>query len=92
MELRHDSAVTREQMATFFARYAAWSGLDVQAAGDLSGYTDAGNVSGWALVSMTWAVEKGLITGMTDTTLEPAGFTTRTQAAAVLMRFCDLTK
>ena len=52
----------------------------------LDTYTDADQISDWALDAMTWAVEKGLITGMTETTLAPAGLTTRAQAATLLMR------
>ncbi len=79
--------VTREQMVTFLARYAKLAGKDMTTTGDLSAYTDADTVSGWAVEAMTWAVENGLITGMSDNTLEPTGTTNRAQVATVLMRF-----
>jgi hypothetical protein len=34
-----------------------------------------------------WAVETGLITGTTDTTLSPKGTATRAQVATILMRY-----
>lgn len=39
---------------------------------------------------MTWAVNTGLITGASSTTLNPQGEATRAQVAAILMRFCKL--
>ena len=41
--------VTREQMATFFYRYAGLCGYDVSDSADLSGYTDEDEISDWAL-------------------------------------------
>ena len=38
---------------------------------------------------MRWAVAQGLIQGTSATTLSPKNHTTRAQAAAVLMRFCQ---
>ena len=53
-------------------------------------YTDADSVSSWAETAMRWAVENGIITGVTDSTLEPQGTATRAQCAAMLMRFAEL--
>ena len=38
---------------------------------------------------MTWAVENGIIQGMTETTLVPKGTATRAQVATILMRYCQ---
>ena len=43
----------------------------------------------YAAAAMRWAIAEGLITGVTDTTLEPQGSATRAQAATILMRFCE---
>ena len=55
-------------------------------------YVDAGEVSGYAVDSMTWAVEAGLIEGVSseEPTLRPKGSSTRAQVAAVVMRFAAL--
>ena len=55
----------------------------------LMGYYDEENpdVCDWEI---KWAVEHGIITGMTDTTLVPQGSATRAQCAAMLMRFVEL--
>ena len=53
-------------------------------------YTDADSVSSWAEPAMRWAVENGIVTGVTDSTLAPQGTATRAQCAAMLMRFAEL--
>ena len=53
-------------------------------------YTDADSVSSWAEPAMRWAVENGIITGVTESTLVPQGTATRAQCAAMLMRFAEL--
>ncbi len=82
-----NGSVTREQMVTFLYRYAKLSGADVTTTGDLSAYSDAADVSSWAVDAMVWAVENGIISGVTADTLVPAATTNRAQVATVLMRF-----
>ena len=77
--------VTREQLATMLWRYAGEPASDYS----LSAFTDAASVSDYAETAMAWAVEHGIITGMTDTTIEPQGTATRAQCAAMLMRFIE---
>ena len=77
--------VTREQLATMLWRYAGEPDSDYS----LSAFTDAGSVSDYAETAMAWAVEHGIITGVTDTTIEPQGTATRAQCAAMLMRFIE---
>ena len=84
-----NSPVTREQMVTFLARFARWSGLELQTGGSLEDYADAGSVSAYAEEAMAWAVENGIIQGMTETTLVPKGTATRAQVATILMRYCQ---
>lgn len=43
-----DAAVSREQMAVFFLRYAQYKGYDTTQTTDLSGYQDASQISGYA--------------------------------------------
>ena len=78
--------VTREQLATMLWRYAG----EPASSYSLSAFTDAASVSDYAETAMAWAVEHGIITGMTDTTIEPQGTAIRAQCAAMLMRFMDL--
>ena len=81
--------ITREQMATILYRYAQYKGLDVSTAADLSGYPDAAQVQTYAQKAMSWAVAEGIVAGMDDGTLNPAGNASRAQIATILMRFCE---
>ena len=82
-----NSPITREQMAAILYRYAAYKGYDVSQKADLSGYTDASSISGYAKDALAWANAQKLITGVTDTTLNPQGSATRAQVAQMLMNF-----
>ena len=81
--------ITREQLTAILYRYAAGKGYDITARADLSGYSDAGQISAYAAEPMSWAKALGLITGMDDGTLAPRAGATRAQTAAILMRFCQ---
>lgn len=81
--------ITREQLAAILHRYAGFAGQSTAGRADLSGYTDAGQVSAYAADAMGWAVDRGLITGVSAHTLVPGGSATRAQAATILMRFCQ---
>ena len=78
--------VTREQFVTMLWRYAG----EPASSYSLAKFTDNASVSDWASTAMAWAVENGIITGVTDTTIVPQGSATRAQCAAMLMRFCEL--
>ena len=88
-EFRPTREITREQLASILYRYAQLKGYDTSEQADLSAYADAADVSGYALDGMRWAVAKGLISGVTESTLAPGGSATRAQAAMILMRFCE---
>ena len=84
-------AVTREQMATFISRFAAYMGYDVETENDISAFPDFSSVYDWAVKGLAWANENGIITGATSggaTILAPQGEATREQVATILMRFC----
>ena len=81
--------VTRESLAQFLYNYSAKKGYDVTVSDDLAGYTDAGDVSEWAISAVRWAVGNGLISGTTDATLAPKLAASRAQAALVIMKFAE---
>ena len=82
-----NAAITREQLAAMLMNYAAYKGQDVSARANLSAYSDAAAISSWANDVMSWSVAEGLISGMTEDTLQPQGSATRAQVAAILERF-----
>jgi len=83
-----DKAITRQQMATMLYRYAAYKGYDVSSKKDLGSYSDSAQVGAYAVEPLQWATAEGLITGMSDGRLAPAGNAVRAQVATILMRFC----
>ena len=83
-----DQSITREQMATILMRYTKYMGIDTPAGGDaIKGYSDYDSISSYALASMAWAVDQGLISGTTSSTLSPTSGATRAQVATILMRY-----
>ena len=81
--------ITREQMAAILYRYAQYKGYDVSAKADLNKFTDADEISNYALEALQWANAEGLINGKGDGVLDPKGQATRAEAAVILMRFCE---
>ena len=80
-----NAEITREQLAAILWRYAG----EPATAANLAGYADGASVSAYAVDAMRWCVEHMIITGVTDTTLEPQGTATRAQCATMLMRFAE---
>lgn len=82
-------ALTREQLASFFYRFAQYeSGGEIPAAGDnLASFSDAGKISSYAIDAVNWAVGEGLISGVGNNTLAPQNSATRAQVATILMRY-----
>lgn len=86
-----DRAVTREEFAAMLYRYAKSKDYDMSAGQDvdLNTYTDAAQISNYAVESMQWAVGEKILYGRTSTTLVPKGTATRAEAAAFFQRFCE---
>lgn len=76
--------ITREQMAAILARAAHLvsvnSGLD---------YKDSGDVSAWAQGLLAVLTAKGVLNGYEDGTLKPKAFSTRAEAAVIIIRILD---
>lgn len=85
-----EDPVTREQLAALLYRYAQYQDYDTSGRASLSGYTDAAQISSYARTAMAWAVDNGLLTGRTQTTLVPGGTATRAELAVILERFAAL--
>ena len=84
--------ITREQLAAILYRYARAKGYDVSVGEDTNilSYTDALEISEYAIPAMQWACGAGIINGTGDgSTLSPQGQATRAQTATMLMRFCS---
>lgn len=84
--------ITREQLAAMLYRYAQNKKYDVSGAKSLDGYTDAQSVSSYAVPALQWANAAGVVNGKSGSKLDPKGYATRAEVAAMLMRFCENVK
>ena len=77
---RHESNadITREQLVTMLYRYAG----SPKANGSLNSYAEN---------AMQWAVANGIVNG-SNGKLNPQNNATRAEVAAILMRFCEMSK
>ncbi|MDO4733606.1 MAG: S-layer homology domain-containing protein, partial [Bacillota bacterium] len=86
--------VTREQLASILYRYAVYKKYDVSVGEDTNilSYSDAFEISSWAISPMQWACGMGLIEGIADGNsmkLDGQGSAVRSQVATILQRFCS---
>ena len=86
--------ITREQIAAIMYRYAQYKGYDTSAVKEtkLTSYTDASEVSDYAVAAMQYCVGSGLMKGKTETTLNPKDNATRAEIAAILQRMIENNK
>jgi len=83
--------VTRQQLAQFFYTYSLKRGYaeENKEYAPIGKYADASEVAGWAKTAVEWAVETGLISGTTDTTLSPRASASRAQVAVIVRNFVE---
>ena len=79
--------ITREQLVTMLYRYAGSPKAD----GKFDSFSDAASVSTYAADAMQWAVANGIVNG-SNGKLNPQNNATRAEVAAILMRFCEMSK
>ena len=84
-----ESSITREQMVAMLYRY---SGDTVKNTDAVKAFSDATNISEYAVPAVAWAVQNSIVNGMGDGTFAPQGNSTRAQLAAVLSRYMELKK
>jgi len=80
-----DDNITREQLAAMLWRY---SGSPAATNKELR-FNDAGQISGYALDALRWAVENGIINGYGNGQLAPQGLATRAQVAQMLKNYLE---
>ena len=79
--------ITREQLVTMMYRYAGSPKADSK----LDSFSDSASVSSYAENAMQWAVANGIVNG-SNGKLNPQNNATRAEVAAILMRFCEMSK
>ena len=86
-----DDEITRQEMAVMlYLYYTRYSGGDGTAPALPKRFSDRNSVAGWATDAMSWAVDRGIISGVSSTKLSPDGYTQRCMAASILQRYCEL--
>lgn len=82
--------ITRQEMAQIMASYLAWKGVDTTPGTDPADYNipDRADIAGWALDSVCFCYEKGLLSGR-DTGFAPLANASRAEACVVLCELND---
>ena len=80
-----EGKITREQLATMLWRYAGSPSIS----GRMTAFVDVDQISGYAEDAMLWATKAGIIGGKGNGQLDPKGYATRAEVAAMLMRYCN---
>ena len=83
-----DAEVTREQLITILYRYAKYTKttLKVTKNSNLSEYEDYEEISEYSLEAFEWGYEEKIISGRTETMLNPKGTASRAEVATMLMK------
>lgn len=79
--------ITREQLAVMLWRYVGSPAADEQALD----FSDADQVSSYAMQALCWATANGLMKGSGNGYLNPGGLATRAQVAQMLKNFIEST-
>ena len=86
-----DRNITRQELATMFARYAAYRHVDTaKNTTSLESFPDSGKVASWAADCFKWSAGTGIITGKGGggaATLSPEDLATRAEFAIMIERF-----
>ena len=83
-----NAPITREQMMVMLYAYAVRAGYDVDQGGmSAREFDDYGEISGWAVTAMEWAVNTGMIGGKPGNLLDPTGSATRAEVATILRNY-----
>lgn len=85
-----DEFMTREQLATFFYRYAQLKGEDVSASYDLSQHPDYEKMSNFSKAPMQWALSHGYLRLDDDGSLRPRESATRAESMDFIARYMGL--
>ena len=83
-----EGKLSREQFVTFLSRYARSKGADLsKSEKTLPSFTDAADISDWAVDGFIWAADSGIVFGTEDNRADPKAEVSRMQAAAIISRY-----
>lgn len=84
-EFQPFGTITRQQAMAILYRYSGKPAVPIERLD----FGDIGEISSYAEPAMYWAVNQGLIKGISDIRLAPNGMATRAQLAAIFVRYLD---
>ncbi|MEG0876371.1 MAG: S8 family serine peptidase [Oscillospiraceae bacterium] len=89
-----DKPISREQLAAYLFRYATVYGISDGTVNRevCKNFKDYSKASYWAKDALAWCVEKGFLSGRTDTRLCPGDSAKRCEAAAIMYRVANTIK
>ncbi len=85
-----DGNITREELVTMLYRYVKeYKILSVETEGGIpETFTDADQAGSYAVDAFAWAIDRGIVNGITDTTLEPRTLSRRCEMAKLIATLC----
>jgi hypothetical protein len=85
-----DNGVTREQLSAMLYRFAQYREYETEESMALSQFSDASEISSYALDAVSWACANGLLYGVSehDDEFQPKRVVTRAEAAMSIESFC----
>ncbi len=84
-----DKDISRQELAVMFYRYAAAQHMNVTNTGGTS-FSDEDEIAVWARAAVAWCAAEGLIAGRPDGRFAPNETASRSEVAALLVRFTEL--
>lgn len=82
---RPDAPIRRDELAALMVRVLGFKAQAVTGRGPIT-YQDAGSIAPWARGYVQLATKYGIVTGYSDGTFRPASFTTKAEAATMVVR------
>ncbi len=80
--------IIRQDLSVILKNYAGYNKKDLNYSNVVIGFKDYNLIDSYALSSMQWAIDKGVITGNDDGTLNPKGNATRAETSAMIQKYC----
>lgn len=83
-----NNEISRQQMAAMMYNFATYKGIDTSVNGNpLSAFSDSGEIHDYARNACAWAVNWGIINGLSSDTFAPSMTATRAQAAQIITNY-----
>lgn len=80
-------SITREEAVTMLARFAAYSGAELENTAGSKTFTDEASISRWAKDAVKLCAGAGIVEGYPDGSFRPKGLITRAEVAKIMVVF-----